>query len=149
VIFVALNKKNNMKEFLVYIKELQSDTLDKITEHSKRSALEVLLKNVALQKNDTIKVLHEPKRIENYGSPDFLIYTQNSIIGYVENKKINENLDKIIASEQIKKYLELSDNILLTNYIEFVWLNVKNVNNKKEIIIKRQNLCYLTDIENT
>ncbi len=112
-----------MTEFNNYIKELQSEPIENITEHSKRSALEILFKSIAKTANDKIKILHEPKRKENYGSPDFLIYIDNSIIGYVENKKISENLNKTLKTEQIKKYSELSDNILLTNYTEFIWIN--------------------------
>jgi len=126
-----------------YIEELQLVPIDELTEHSKRSALENLLKQAAVeyQNNDNkIIVLHEPKRKENYGSPDFKIYTASSIIGYVENKKVTEILDKILKSDQIKKYRELSDNILLTNYIDFVWI--------KGDLIEHETLCYLSDLEN-
>ncbi len=117
--------------------------IDELTEHSKRSALENLLKQSADEyqnKDNKIIVLHEPKRKENYGSPDFKIYTASSIIGYVENKKVTEILDKILKSDQIKKYRELSDNILLTNYIDFVWI--------KGDLIEHETLCYLSDLEN-
>ncbi len=123
-----------MIDFKTYIKELQSVPIDEITEHSKRSALETIL-NQAATANQTKKiiVLHEPKRKDNYGQPDFKIYTENSIIGYVENKKITENLDKVLKSEQIKKYRELSRNLLITNYIDFVWI--------KDDIIQQETLC--------
>lgn len=132
-----------MIDFKDYIKDLQSEQIENITEHSKRSALEILLKQFADQcqnGNNKIKVLHEPKRKDNYGSPDFKVYTDSSIIGYVENKKITENLDKILKTDQIKKYRELSQNILLTNYIEFVWI--------KGDTIQRETLCYQSDLEN-
>ncbi len=125
-----------------YIKELQLVPIEELTEHSKRSALESLLKQSAEEyqnKDNQIIVLHEPKRKENYGAPDFKIYSASSIIGYVENKKVTEILDKILKSDQIKKYRELSDNILLTNYIDFVWI--------KGDLIERQTLCYLSDLE--
>jgi len=133
-----------MIDFKQYIKELQSIPVDEITEHSKRFALETILRELACGCAATntykINVLHEPKRKDNYGSPDFKIYSENSIIGYVENKKITENLDKILKSEQIKKYRELSQNLLITNYLEFVWI--------KGEMIQRETLCYLSDIEN-
>lgn len=131
-----------MIDFKKYIKELQSVSIDELTEHSKRFALETLFREVAetvVSKNE-IKVLHEPKRKDNYGSPDFKIYTESSIIGYVENKKITENLDKVLKSAQIKKYRELSPNILLTNYLDFVWIKGDN--------IQRETLCYASDLEN-
>jgi len=129
-------------DFKQYIKELQRTPIDEITEHSKRFALETILRELAsgcaAANTNKINVLHEPKRKDNYGSPDFKIYSENSIIGYVENKKITENLDKILKSEQIKKYRELSQNLIITNYIEFVWI--------KGEMIQRQTLCYLTDL---
>ena len=131
-----------MIDFKTYIKELQSIPIDEITEHSKRYALEIILRELAsgCPSSNKIYVLHEPKRRDNYGSPDFKIYSENSIIGYVENKKITENLDKILKTEQIKKYRELSQNLLITNYIEFVWI--------KGEMIQRETLCYLSDLEN-
>ena len=132
-----------MIDFKDYIKDLQSEQIENITEHSKRSALEILLKQFAdkcQNAHHKIKILHEPKRKDNYGSPDFKVYTDSSIIGYVENKKITEILDKTLKTDQIKKYRELSQNILLTNYIEFVWI--------KGDTIQRETLCYQSDLEN-
>ncbi len=125
-----------------YIKELQSVSIDELMEHSKRFALETLLREVVdtVVSRKEVKVLHEPKRKDNYGSPDFKIYTASSIIGYVENKKITENLDNVLKSAQIKKYRELSPNILLTNYLEFLWIKGDN--------IQRETLCYASDLEN-
>ena len=56
----------------------------------------------------------------------------------VENKKIDESLDKILKSEQIKKYQQLSDNILMTNYLEWIWLN--------KGAIQRATLCSVSDV---
>lgn len=127
-------------DFKTYIQELQNTSLSELTEHSKRSVLENLLKQAAaMNQTKKITVLQEPKRKDNYGSPDFKIFTESAIIGYVENKKITENLDKILQSEQIKKYRELSKNLLITNYIDFVWI--------KEEMIQHESLCHLSDIE--
>ena len=123
--------------FEKYFKALQSHRVDEITEHSHRSNLQQLLESLTEPK---IKVLHEPKREGKFGSPDFKITHTESIIGYVENKKIEESLDKILKSDQIKKYQFLSDNILLTNYIEWIWIKEGNIQ-------QRETLCFLTDIE--
>ncbi len=130
-----------MDLFQNYIKELQDTPIDKITEHSKRSALENLLKQIAEEMVHKIAILHEPKREKNFGSPDFKISQSENIIGYIETKKFEENLDKTLKSDQITKYKQLSDNIILTNYLEFIWI-------KKGEINQRINLCFLTDIEN-
>lgn len=127
-----------MSDFDNYLKSLQSHNIDDITEHSQRLALQSLLESITDSK---VKILHEPKREGKFGSPDFKVTNTESIIGYVENKKVEENLDKTIKSDQIKKYQSLSDNILLTNYIDWIWL-------KGGKIQKRETLCFLTDIEN-
>lgn len=123
-----------------YIKELKKHSLSDITEHSHRPDLLNLLNSIAKEKNKKIDILHEPKRHPELGAPDFKISLNESIIGYVENKKIEEDLDKTLKSDQIKRYKELSDNILITNYIEWIWL-------KKGETIQRETLCYKTDIE--
>src|SRR5690606_3728317 len=64
-----------------------------------------------------------------------------SIIGYVENKKIEDNLSKTAKSKQIEKYKTLSDNILLTNYIEWIWIKDGKLNGQEV-------LCFEADLEN-
>jgi len=123
--------------FQIYFKALQAHSINEITEHSHRSSLQQLIQSVAYP---PIQVLHEPKRVGKFGAPDFKITHTESIIGYIENKKIEENLDNTLKSEQIKKYQVLSDNILLTNYIEWIWLKNGNVQ-------QREALCFQTDIE--
>jgi hypothetical protein len=121
-----------------YFKSLQSQKISDITEHSYRPALLELIQSLA---EDGVKVLHEPKREGKFGSPDFKITRTESIIGYIENKKIEENLDKILKTDQIKKYQTLSDNILLTNYMDWIWLRGGEIQ-------KWETLCHITDIEN-
>jgi len=121
-----------------YIESLQNIDFSQVTEHSLRFELKTLLEDCFDRKVD---ILHEGKREGKFGSPDFKISDKNGIIGYVETKKIDDNLEKIIKSEQIKKYIELSDNLLLTNYLQFVWI-------RKGKIELRETLCYLSDLEN-
>ncbi len=127
-----------MADFDKYFKSLQSYNIDDITEHSHRPALKDLLESLAGVK---VEILHEPKREGKFGSPDFKITNVESIIGYVENKKVKENLDKTLKSDQIKKYILLSDNILLTNYTEWIWI-------KDGKVQKREILCYPNHIGN-
>ncbi len=127
-----------MEIFYNYIKGLKQFNLNEITEHSHRKTLQELLESVFSSINKKIKILHEPKRNKGL-SPDFKVTFNNSIIGYVENKGIEEDLHKVLKSEQISKYLELSDNILLTNYIDWVWIKDK----KRHII----SLCSIEDLE--
>lgn len=130
-----------MKLFQDYIKELQSTPIDQITEHSKRAALENLLTGVASELSTKVSILHEPKREGKFGSPDFKITNSESIVGYIETKRFDVSLDKVLKSEQIEKYKQLSGNILLTNYLEWLWI-------KDGELAEQTELCFFTDIEN-
>lgn len=98
-------------------------------ELSLRTDLENLLNSLRPR---AVKIMQETQKqdYEN-GNPDFRVYRQidseeslsyNTLIGYIETKKLNENLDKILKSEQIRKYLEVSPNIILTDYNRFMLL---------------------------
>lgn len=113
-----------------YFKVLQSKPIEEITEHSHRTPLENLLNAIAQHHKYKLQILHEPKRQQGFGAPDFKISNSGSIVGYVENKKSDENLSKLYNSNQIKKYKALNDNILLTNYKEFVWIKGDEVTSK-------------------
>lgn len=100
------------------------------TEHTLRTPFENLLNAI---KPKEIKVIHEAVKEEfENGTPDFKIFKQidssekltyPNLIGYIECKKLNEDLDKIIKTPQIKKYLEVSPNILVTDYNRFILLS--------------------------
>jgi len=42
-------------------------------------------------------------------------------IGYVECKDIGKNLDEVLETEQLKRYLKSFQNLLVTDYLEFRW----------------------------
>ncbi len=121
-----------------YIKALQRIDFSKDSEHSLRFELKNLLEN---HSNRKVNILHHGKREGKFGAPDFKISDEKGIVGYVETKKSGENLEHIIKSEQIKKYIQLSDNLLLTNYLEFIWI-------RKGKIELRESLCFLSDLQN-
>src|SRR4051794_9208198 len=108
--------------FSRYVASLRKIALEDKTEHTDRSALEHLLQTVASFVKESILVQHEPKRVQGKGAPDFKVADGGLILGYVENKAIGEKLLKIIKSDQIKKYLELSNNIIVTDYLDFYLL---------------------------
>ena len=103
-------------------------------EHTLRTDLENLL-NVF--KPENVRIFQEAKKEEyEQGTPDFKVFARidpkeklsyNLLIGYIETKKLNENLDKIRKTEQIRKYLEVSPNIILTDYNRFIHLSYDNV----------------------
>nr|CAD6607764.1 DNA methyltransferase [Rhizobium sp. TCK] len=112
------------------------------TEHSGRSALQALLDRFAAEVvAPGIAVQHEPKRDADKGAPDFKVRSQGMILGYIEVKRIDANLNEVIKSAQIKKYRLLSDNILVTDYLEFIRLDSAGK------IVDRQRLAYSNDLE--
>ncbi len=130
-----------LKDFKAYFEQIKHLDADDATEHTLRPALDRLLN--ALVDGKKIKVIHEPKRDPaGKGAPDFKFKTNDErILGYLENKKIGESLDQVLKSEQIAKYKQLSGNLILTNYLEWLWL-------KDGVIARRETLCYLSDASN-
>jgi len=110
-------------DFESYFRALAATVLDEKTEHMDRSALQTLLQAAADDAEPGARVLHEPRRDKGgAGSPDFKVIRYGRIAGYVEVKTVDENLSKVLKSDQIKKYRVLSDNIVLTDYLEFCWI---------------------------
>ncbi len=128
---------SSKEAFERYLLALRKTSLDDKTEHTDRGALQDLLQAFAPK---GVNVQHEPKRIADKGAPDFKVTSSGLILGYVENKGIGENLTKVLKSDQIKKYQSLSDNIILTDYLDFIWIN-------KSGPPQRERLCSTTDLE--
>src|SRR5581483_5559841 len=124
-----------------YLRALRKSAIDDKTEHTDRAALQSLLQEIADDTQKGIKVQHEPKRVADKGAPDFKVTKGGLILGYVENKGIDENLNKVLKSDQIKRYQSLSKNIVLTDYLDFIWIN-------KYGDPQRERLCHATDLEN-
>ena len=124
-----------------YLRRLRETPLDEHTEHTGRAALETLLNEFARNAGPhPAKVQHEPKRQADKGAPDFKVTRQGLILGYVETKGIGANLDKILKSDQIKRYRTLSSNIILTDYLQWIWIDADRVKG-------REILAYATDLE--
>ncbi|MGL2536575.1 type ISP restriction/modification enzyme [Helicobacter pylori] len=121
-----------LKEYLESIKDLTEDN-----ELTHRSFLENLLNRLKDNFNKEFKIEHEPKR-EQGSQPDFRVSFQGLNIGYIENKRAGTDLNRLLKSDQIRKYLELNPNLMLTNYLNFMWVG-KDENNapliKKEISV--------------
>nr|WP_164861977.1 type ISP restriction/modification enzyme [Helicobacter pylori] len=122
-----------LKEYLEGIKDL---TLEK-NELTHRSFLHNLLDKLKNHFNKEFKIEHEPERKQG-SQPDFRVSYQGLNIGYIENKKVGTNLRQLLKSDQILKYLELNPNLMLTDYLNFMWVG-KDENNepltKREISI--------------
>ncbi len=117
-----------LKEYLESIKDLTSES----NELTHRAFLQILLKGLKDNFNKEFKIEHEPKKDKQGGQPDFRISYQGLNIGYVENKRVGTNLNQLLKSDQILKYLELNPNLMLTDYLNFVWVG-KDEENKPSI----------------
>ncbi|WP_347565399.1 N-6 DNA methylase [Helicobacter pylori] len=117
-----------LKKYLESIKDL---TLEE-NETTHRRPLENLLISLKENFNKEFKIEHEPKKDKQWGQPDFRISYQGLDIGYIENKRVGTNLKQLLKSDQILKYLELNPNLMLTDYLNFMWVG-KDEENKPSI----------------
>ena len=107
----------DLKPFQDYVRALEKKlALGDATEHTHRSALEVLVEDL----DSGITATNEPKHIE-CGAPDFILRTGSATIGYIEAKDIGKSLDEVEKSEQLNRYLHSLSNLILTDYLEFRW----------------------------
>jgi len=77
-------------------------------------------------------VLVQPKKTE-VGIPDFLIRKDGDIVGYIEAKSPDANLDEAEKSEQLQRYRESLPNLILTNFLEFRLYRNDNFVDKVEV----------------
>ena len=120
---MTCDQRGRHGDFDQYLKALAATPIDAKTEHSDRGALERLLGEAAAEADKRLHIQHEPKRDKGGGgSPDYMVKRDARIVGYVEVKTIDEALSKVLRSDQIKKYQKLSDNLILTDYLEFIWI---------------------------
>ncbi|NHB01625.1 N-6 DNA methylase, partial [Helicobacter pylori] len=119
-----------LKEYLESIKDLTPEK----NELTHRPFLHNLLDKLKNHFNKEFKIEHEPKR-ERGSQPDFRVSFQGLNIGYIENKKVGTDLNQLLKNDQVLKYLELNPNLMLTDYLNFVWVG-KDEENKP--LIKRE-----------
>ncbi|GAA8937989.1 DNA methyltransferase [Helicobacter pylori] len=120
-----------LKEYLEGIKDLTPES----NEPTHRLFLHNLLDKLKNHFNKEFKIEHEPNRDKQGGQPDFRVSYQGLNIGYIENKRVGTNLSQLLKSKQILKYLELNPNLMLTDYLNFVWVGKDEEN---EPFIKRE-----------
>ncbi|MDO7826985.1 N-6 DNA methylase [Helicobacter pylori] len=116
-----------LKEYLEGIKNITLES----NEHTHRAFLQILLTSLKENFNTEFKIEHEPKR-ERGSQPDFRISYQGLNIGYIENKRVGTDLNQLLKDDQVLKYLELNPNLMLTDYLNFVWVG-KDEENKPSI----------------
>ncbi len=137
-----------LKTYLQELKGIDNNT----NEHTYRPELHTLLKKLIKKFNSEYELEHEPRRDnQGRGAPDFRIYYKGLNVGYVENKRLGTNLNSLVNGEQVAKYLELSPNLILTDYLNFIWVKKDERNNpyvvkeiqvasKEELALSKPNL---------
>ena len=114
--------------FDTYISKIESDLRGgKATELTYRSTLESFMESL----ERGIEASNDPKHIE-CGAPDFIVEKRKVPLGYVETKDVGVDLNKIEKSDQMKRYLNALNNLILTDYLEFRWY----VNGEKKRAIR-------------
>lgn len=104
-----------MSRTAAYITELQKKQATGVAiEHAYRPALQYYLEGLL----PNIQAINDPKR-QKCGAPDYIVRKGEIDVGYIEAKDINVGLDKTEKSDQMKRYLESLDNLILTDYLEF------------------------------
>lgn len=102
-----------------YLQSLQKElSRGDATEHTHRSALKALIESAA----PGLLATNEPKAIQRENKPDYIVRQGASVIGFVEAKDVDKSLKATLKTPQLKRYLEALPNLLLTNYLDFIWL---------------------------
>jgi len=104
-----------------YIKKIASITKrGDAREESYYPALADLLEEFSeRERKKKVHVTVLPKKTEA-GNPDFRVWDGKHFqVGYVEAKPPKANLDEIETSDQLKRYISIFPNLILTNFYEF------------------------------
>lgn len=108
---------DELKSIQNYRQALQKElATGNTTEHTHRPALKTLIESLV----PGVIATNEPGRIK-CGAPDFVVSKGVTTIGYIEVKDIGKNLDEAEKTEQVARYRESLNNLILTNYLEFRW----------------------------
>lgn len=137
-----------------YLKEIEKLKSPISNEHTYRTPLENLLKSFAvkLYPNSNISIQQEVSA-ERKIFPDFTAMDEDKgIIGFIECKYIGFDLHKAIEGngnfkiykEQLLKYLNKHNNLIYTDYINFIYLTL----DKNQIKIKNEISLSSKDLDN-
>ncbi len=125
-----------MDIFKKYTSEIQAIFEGKnYNEHSFRTCFENLLNEL---KPKEVKIIHESKSEKGQGSirPDFKTYklidkekelSYNHLVGFIECKNLDVDLNLHLKGKQLSKYLQISPNIIFTNYKRFILFSFEKV----------------------
>lgn len=115
------------KNVQIFLKALYAYNLKTDNEHTYRTDLQNLLRAACTEFAKDIEPRQEVKDGQpKLGVPDFSFIDSKKLgtVGLLENKSVGANLDSLVNSTQVKKYRKRSENLILTNYHD--WLRVKD-----------------------
>ncbi len=128
-----IEKEKLNKILKTYFKEIHKVYVSsQFREESFYPYLKILIEGCANFFKHGAGVLVQPKKTE-VGIPDFLIKTDGEIIGYIESKTPDEDLQNIEDSNQLKRYRDSLPNLILTNFLEFRLFRYGNPIDKVEV----------------
>ncbi|TGK79218.1 DNA methyltransferase [Leptospira bourretii] len=102
----------NLDQYIDNINKLYKT--GKATEHSYRGDLQQLIASLVPE----VLVTNEPARIA-CGAPDYIITKKDIPIGYIEAKDIGVDLEHKSLKEQLDRYKNSLQNLIITDYISF------------------------------
>ena len=113
-LITTLAKMTIIQDFISSVQKIYAT--GNATEHSYRSAIEVLFSSLA----DDITALNEPKRVK-CGAPDFIVNKGDIVIGHIEAKDLGISLRgmKDANKNQQKRYREALSNLIYTNCLDW------------------------------
>ncbi len=88
---------------------------------------------------EEIKIRVLPRKTE-VGIPDFLIRKNGEIVGHIEAKTPDTNLNEVEKSEQIQRYRNALPNLIVTNFVEFRLY-------RDGVLRKKAEICYSSALE--
>lgn len=115
---MSIQDRDAVHRLRTYCREIkEKQATGQATEHSYRSALEVLIQGFG---DKQVRVLNEPSQVA-CGAPDLIVEHHNVPVGHVECKDVGTNLNQVENDEQIQRYRKGLPNLILTDYLEFRW----------------------------
>jgi len=87
-------------------------------EHAYRADLEFLLRELVTG----IEVTNEPEKVTECGNPDFVLTKGKIPVGYIEAKDVGSDLNSKSFRDQFDRYRRALDNLILTDYLHFQFL---------------------------
>jgi hypothetical protein len=83
-------------------------------EHAYRPAFQNLIEGMDPRTN----AINDPRQ-SDFGAPDFIIKRGDLTVGHVEAKDVGIPLGPLHESEQVVRYRDHTENLILTNYLAF------------------------------